>query len=346
MIRVLSYPAATTAEPVDATRLAEFLAEESSEQRIIWVDLLEPTPEEEEQVLAGIFKFHPLAIEDCQRERLTPGRGVHLPKVEDYGEYLYTIINPIAMESFDATPTPTARRDLSTRQLNVFLGQNYIVTHHYEKLHAIESAMTSCSRNPHFMKRGPDYLYHLVLDDIVDQYTPMLDAFDREIDQLEEEVFRRPSRRTLLSILAMKRKIFGLRRITMYQREMVYRLSRGEFELISQEEIAYYRNVYDHMVRATELAESYRDTMTSLLDAYMSMSSNRMNEVMKVLTMFSTFFLPLSFIAGVYGMNFDTSVSPFNMPELHWVYGYPFALGLMALVGIGLWVFFRNKKWL
>ena len=344
MIRVLKYPAENQVSEVSVERLRELVDECLADSTVIWVDLNEPTPEEETEVLANIFKFHPLAIEDCQRERLTPGRGDHLPKVEDYGAYLYTIINPIDMEIFGNGTRDN--RGLLTHQLNVFLGENYIVTHHYEVLHPIESAMNSCTRNTQFLKRGPDYLYHMVLDDIVDQYTPMLDAFDKEIEQLEDEVFRQSSRRTLLRILAMKRKIFGLRRITTYQREMVYRLSRGEFELISDQEIAYYRNVFDHMVRAAELAESYRDAMTSLLDAYMSMSANRMNEVMKVLTMFSTFFLPLSFIAGVYGMNFDTTISPFNMPELKWVYGYPFALGLMALVGIGLFVYFRNKKWM
>ena len=344
MIRILSYSPESHLAPIEVEELKRLVASNFEPEIIVWVDLSEPTEEEEKLILETIFHFHQLAIEDCQRERLTPERGDHLPKVEDYGSYLFSIINPI---DTDEKGVPAANgHDIRTHQLNVFLGESYIVTHHYEKSHQIDYGIVSCERNENLLKRGPDYLYHLILDDIVDQYTPMLDGFDQEIDRLEDEVFRRPNQRTLLRILGMKRKVFSLRRITMYQREMVYRLSRGEFELINQEEIAYYRNVFDHMVRAAELAESYRDAMTSLLDAYLSMTSNRMNEIMKVLTMFATFFLPLSFIAGLYGMNFDPNTSPYNMPELHWMYGYPFALGLMLTVGIGLYLYFKRKKWL
>jgi magnesium transporter len=344
MIRILSYSPESSLAPIEIEELKRLIASNFANDIIAWVDLSEPTEEEETTILESIFHFHPLAIEDCRREKLTPERGDHLPKVEDYGSYLFSVINPIET---DESGTPTASgRDIRTHQLNVFLGESYIVTHHYEQSHSINTGMTSCERNENLLKRGPDYLYHLILDDIVDQYTPMLDGFDQEIDRLEDEVFRRPNQRTLLRILGMKRKVFSLRRITMYQREMVYRLSRGEFELINQDEIAYYRNVFDHMVRAAELAESYRDAMTSLLDAYLSMTSNRMNEIMKVLTMFSTFFLPLTFIAGLYGMNFDPNASPYNMPELRWFYGYPFALVLMLVIGIAMYIYFRKKKWM
>jgi magnesium transporter len=344
MIRTLTYSPEKPLSPISIEELESFVGSKSDDGQVVWVDLSEPTHEEEEQILAEIFKFHRLAIEDCQRERLTPERGDHLPKVEDYGGYLFSIINPLTNE--ESTPGMGMGHELKTRQLNVFLGESYIVTHHYEVSHEIDVGITQCERNANILKRGPDYLYHLLLDDIVDQYTPILSSFDQEISRMEDEVFRKPTQRTLLRILSMKRKVFALRRITVYQREMVYRLSRGEFDLINEKEIAYYRNVFDHLVRAAELTESYRESMTSLLDAYLSMSSNRMNEVMKVLTMFSTFFLPLSFIAGVYGMNFDPDTSPYNMPELRWFYGYPFALGLMAVIGLGLFLYFRNKKWL
>jgi magnesium transporter len=196
------------------------------------------------------------------------------------------------------------------------------------------------------LERGPDYVYHLILDRIVDQYTPILDAFDDEIDQLEDEIFGKMNSHTLSKILNMKRQVFSMRRITTYQREMVYRLSRGEFDLITDDEIAYYRNVFDHLVRAAELAESYRDILAGLVDAYLSMTSNRLNEIMKVLAIISTFFLPLTFIVGVYGMNFDTSTSPYNMPELKWVFGYPFAWGVMIMTAIVMFIYFKRKKWL
>jgi magnesium transporter len=231
--------------------------------------------------------------------------------------------------------------DVQTRQINVFLGESFIVTHHYEPSKAITDARSACEKNPQLFSRGPDFIYHLILDDIVSNYSPVLDRFDEAIEALEDAVFRRnATNRTLAMILAMKRTVFRMRRITTYQREMVFRLSRGEFALVTQDEIAYYRNVYDHLERATDLTESYRDVLTGLLDAYMSMSANRLNEVMKVLTIISTFFLPLTFVAGVYGMNFE------HMPELHWKYGYLFAWGIMAAISVVMFVYFRRKKWI
>jgi len=311
----------------------------------IWVDLLTPTFEEEESILVDLFGFHQLAVEDCRHERTEPRHGDHLPKVEDYSDYLFCIINPIDLverppEQNDEEPEGPIHSIIRTRQVNAFLGRNYIVTHHYEPSHAIEQAMSMCGRNPMSLDRGPDYVYHLILDDIVDQYSQILDRFDEEIDELETMVFHSSGKATFTRIQAMKRSLIRLRRITTYQREMVYRLARGEFELINDKEIAYYRNVFDHLVRAVELVESYRDVITGLLDAHLSMTSNRMNEIMKVLTIFSTFFLPLTFIAGVYGMNFK------HMPELEWRYGYLLAWVIMLIIAGAMFLFFRRKKWM
>jgi magnesium transporter len=325
---------------IDVEGLRALLASPDASDAVVWVDLENPSTEEEDLYLGEIFDFHPLAIQDCRRERLNPERGDHLPKVEDYDRYLFSIINPI-----DAVPRTTKEQGeprfyLETRQLNVFLGECFIVTHHYEPCAAITLAHASRQKNPGLIHRGPDYLYHMILNDIVDQYSPILDEYDLYIDELEEEIFHQPNGRTLAKILDMKREIFRLRRITVYQREMVFRLSRGDYDLITQEEIAYYRNVFDHLVRAADLTESYRDVLTGLIDAYLSMTSNRMNEIMKVLTIISTVFLPLTFIVGLYGMNFTF------MPELHWRYGYLFAWVLMiATVGLMLF-FFRKKRWL
>lgn len=328
---------------VDPNDLPGLLAAPRTTDSTIWVDLENPTVEEEDLYLQRIFDFHPLAILDCRRERLTPTRGDHLPKVEDYGSYLFSIINPIELTAEDLIPPAehdTTEVELSTRQLNVFLGSDYIVTHHYEPSHAIAAAIGSCRKNSHLLARGPDFLYHLILDDIVDQYSPILDKYDSYIDQLEGEIFQRPTRETLQKILNMKRQIFRLRRITTYQREMVFRLSRGDYALITEHEIAYYRNVFDHLVRAADLTESYRDMLTGMVDAYLSMTSNKLNEIMKVLTIISTFFLPLTFIVGLYGMNFTF------MPELHWRYGYLFVWILMLGSALTMYGFFRKKKWL
>jgi magnesium transporter len=332
------------ARSIDVAQLQALRAGDQATAPNVWIDLNEPTTDEEDRILVDLMGFHPLAVLDCRRERISPERGDHLPKVEDYGTYLFSIINPIDLSQDAAKDSATT--EILTQQLNVFVGEKYIVTHHYEPSHAIAKVISSCTKNPAHLKRGPDFIYHLILDNIVDQYTPILDMFDEEIDLLEDEIFGALNKRTLPKILNMKRQVFSLRRITMYQREMVYRLSRGEFDLITDAEIAYYRNVFDHLVRAAELAESYRDILTGLVHANLSMTSNRLNETMKVLAVISTFFLPLTFVAGVYGMNFDPNVSPFNMPELRWAFGYPFAWGVMIAMAVVMFIYFKRKKWL
>jgi magnesium transporter len=340
MISIFVSNAEHTLEQRTIEELPDLLKSVSENASTVWVDLNEPTAEEEDRVLRDIFEFHPLTILDCRRERINPEHGHHLPKVEDFREYLFAIINAIELVETDRGIDGEEGFDVRTRQLNTYLGEHFIVTHHYEPSPPIKETGLLCQKNAQLLERGPDYIYHLILDNIVDEYSPILDRFDHRIEALEDDVFSSLNSRTLPSILDMKRQVFRLRRITTYQREMVYRLSRGEFPLVSEKEIAYYRNVYDHLVRATELAESYRDILTGLLDAYLSMTSNRMNEVMKVLTIISTFFLPLTFIAGVYGMNFEF------MPELHWRYGYLFVWGLMIAIAIVMFIFFKRRRWI
>lgn len=315
-----------------------------------WIDIEDPTEEEEDLILTEIFQFHKLAVLDCKRERLTPERGDHLPKVEDYGDYLFVIFNPLdpPKEQLKAIPEYGQRRDRNealqvefpTRQLNAFLGQNFLVTHHYETSKAISYVRDLCGRNNHMLKRGPDFVFHVVIDELSDNYAPLTEYLDTMLDELEQNIFTTSQTVTLVTILNVKKGIMRLKRVTHYQREILSRLSRGEFELISEKEIYYYRNAYDHLVRINDLIETYRESITGLVELYMSVTSNKLNTVMKALTVLSSIFLPLTFIAGVYGMNFD------NMPELRWKYGYFITLGIMAFVGISQIWFFRKKGWL
>ena len=215
-----------------------------------------------------------------------------------------------------------------------------LVTHHQRPLRSISYAMELCGKNAQTLGRGPDFLFHIIIDDIVDNYTPILDSLDEAVDGMEEEIFHSPSQRTMVRILELKKNIMTIRRVAVYQREMLNRLSRGEFPLITHEETFFYRNVYDHLVRMTDLADSYRDMVSGLLDAYLSVTSNNLNRVMKVLTIISTIFLPLSVITGFFGMNFKF------LPGLEWEYGVLMTTAFMALVGFGmLWVF-KWKRWL
>jgi magnesium transporter len=207
-------------------------------------------------------------------------------------------------------------------------------------LKSITYATQLCAKNPLTLGRGPDYLFHIIIDDLVDNYTPILDHLDEMIDAMEDEVFHQPSQDSMVRILQMKKNITTMRRIGLYQREMLNRLSRGEFSLITQQEMIYYRNVYDHLVRMSDMADSYRDTVSGLLDAYLSVTSNRLNQVMKVLTIISTIFLPLGVITGFFGMNFV------HLPGSQWEYGVAATAVFMGIVAlIMLWIFKRNR-WL
>jgi magnesium transporter len=282
-----------------------------------------------------LLDIHPLAIEDAQRGRDEEG---HLPKVEDFNDYLFIIFNPI--ERKNGATENEEKLDIRTAQLSAFLFSRMLVTLHYRPMRSIAYATQMCSKNPQMLGRGPDFLFHLIIDDIVDSYTPILDALDEAVDAMEDEVFEKPSQRCMVRILQLKKDIMTIRRIAVYQREMLNRLSRGEFSLISEGEIIYYRNVYDHLVRMTDLAESYRDVVSGLLDAYLSVTSNNLNRVMKVLTIISTIFLPLSVITGFFGMNFE------YLPGLHWEYGHTAATLFMLFVAGGmLWVF-KHNRWM
>lgn len=312
----------------------------------IWVDMTNPTEQEEETVLIQMFLFHHLAVEDCQRERVQPEEGDHFPKVEDYNDYLYVIFNPVDIplgarihSTEDDEEDPPLSINFRTRQLNAFLGLNYIVTHHYEPSLAVEYTMQLCWKNQNILGRGPDYLFHIIIDQIVDHYAPVMEYFDDVLEEAENRVVATNSSDLLVQILRLKKSMQRFKRITTYQREILSRLARGEFELVSTEEMAYYRNVYDHLVRIVDVAESYRDIINGLVDAHLSVTSNRMNSIMKVLTMMSTIFLPLTLITGVYGMNFDV------MPELRWKYGYLFVWVLLGSVCGSMLLFFRKKGW-
>ncbi len=306
-------------------------------KEIIWIDIHNPTKEELELVLQKVFSFHALAIEDVKpKEREPNAETLHHPKIDDYGKYLFIIFHGIVENHAEKG----SNNFFHTFQLSAFLGKNFLITIHYHPVTIIEELFHKCELNNLFLQRGPDYLMHIVLDGMVDYYSPVLDRIDENIDVLEDEIFSTPTNRTLSKIITAKRKISKLYRITASQREILLRLSRGEFPLISQQESFYYRNVYDHLVRIAELSESYRDSMSTILEAYLSIVSNRLNEVMKFLTIMGTIILPLTLVTGIYGMNFEF------MPELHWRYGYVAVWFVMGIISVSLLLFFKKRKWM
>jgi magnesium transporter len=207
-----------------------------------------------------------------------------------------------------------------------------------------KEVVDSLERDPALLKKGPAWLAHAILDNAVDRFLPVVDQLNDDIEKLETEALVRAGTPqgtpVLRRILRFRRMLQDLRRMSIHQREILLRLARGEFDEIPRDAVPFYRDVFDHFVRITDLIESFRDSVTSALEAYLTVQNNRMGEVMKTLTLISTIMLPLTFIAGLYGMNFE------HMPELHWLWGYPFAIGLMLAVAIGILVYFRHKGWL
>jgi magnesium transporter len=310
-------------EGFTADQLPELLQEPGA---VIWVDMEKPT-EADEQVLLDVFDFHPLTVEDCRENR-------HYPKIEEFPSYIYFIVHGVRAD--------TSPDRFNTIELDGFLGPNYVITYHHDFFRSIANVKQLLRTSPIACRRGPAFLLHQILDQVVDYYSPVLDDFDTRIDELEHEIFNltRPNNVILAEIMDLKRSVLRLRRISNKQMDIILRMSRGEFALIPDEMRPFYRDIYDHIVRVTDLAESYRDLIGGSLEAYLSVVSNRMNEIMKVLTVFSAVMLPLTFIAGVYGMNFD------NMPELHTRYGYFGALVVMAIVALGMLIFFWRRGWL
>lgn len=313
-------------------------------KRVYWIDLDNPTEDEEELVLRQFFPVHMLTYMDItQRHHGTDGRS-HLPKVEAFPDYLFVVVNPLR-EEFVRHLSPaqplTATADIrSITQLSAVLTHNILITHHREPLQSIRDLHQYLGKHQDQAGRGPDYLFHLVLDGMVDRFAPVQDDIQDALERIEDEVFLRPTQDILQQLLALKRCVTTLRKTLVYEREVLARLIRGDLDLIDVREMAYYRNVYDHVVRSTELIESSREMVNDLMQTYMSAMSNRLNEVMKVLTMISTVGMVCTLIAGIYGMNFEF------MPELKSPWGYPFALLLMSAASLTALAFFRWRKWL
>lgn len=337
MITVFRYDAASKAcKRLDAATQETLGPPDGSD--VMWVDLENPTPDEERFIFGEWLPVHKLTLEDITRLRREPDSPPHLPKAEEFPDYLFVIVNPLVANTAGSAGSMPAGQAIT--QLSAVLTHRLLITHHYKPLGSIEELRDYLGRHDAEAGRGPDYLFHHVLDATVDAYAPVLDRLEDGLDALEERVFGRPKADLLPRLLRFKRIIVTLRKTLIHEREVLARLQRGDFALIDERERVYYRNVYDHLLRFTELIEGARDMVSDLMQSHLAAMSNRLNEIMKVLTMISTIILPMTLIAGVYGMNFKKW-----FPELEWEYGYPFALGLMALTAVTTLGIFKWRKW-
>ena len=281
--------------------------------------------------LADLFKIHPLALEDVSNLH-------HRAKAEDYEDYLFVITHMMRI----------IEGNLDTEQLSLFIGKNYVLTIQEradgDVLEPVRDRLRR-SKGRLIRKGGSNYLGYAIMDATIDGYFPVMEHFGDQISELEDKVVDNPDRNIISETHRLKRELRVLRQAIWPMREVIVNLN-GDNDIMSAETRIYLRDCRDHVISIIELLEVDRERASGLIDIYLSSINNQMNETMKVLTVIATIFIPLSFIASVYGMNFDTSKSPWNMPELEWVYGYPFALSLMALVALILLGYFAKRGWI
>ena len=288
-----------------------------------WIDL-ENTGTAGFDALKPTLQFHPMAVEDCVTD-------VNFPRVDDYGPYLYLAVHSARWDENEVGPT--------IKELDIILGKNYILTYHEEPTRGLTRAAELVGRRGTILEKGPDHLLYLILDVMVDNYMPILEQVQGKVDTLEEAILHRPDKKRLAEILRFKRGIAQLRRIVGPQRDTVLALTRDEYDVIRPEIRPYLRDVYDRLARISDLLDSFRDELATILDIYVSQVSNQLNEVMKVLTLITVIIVPVTLIASIYGMN--VTFPGVNTKDGFWV-----AMGLMVLTGLGMVWFFRSRKWL
>ena len=327
LVRVIAYgPDGFLDQPVEDLRS---LAGLQRTWPVVWVNVDGLGDEKLLREIGEIFGLHPLALADVTN---VPQRA----KVEQYGRQVFVV-----------TRMAHAGEELETEQLSLFLGEGFVLTFQERPGDCLDPIRERIRKGTAKVRAaGADYLAYAVIDAVIDNCFPVLEQYGERIEALEDRVIADPDARLVGQIHAAKRDLLNLRRAVWPQREALNWLLREQFPLITEDTRLYLRDCYDHAAQIIDILETYRELASGLLEAYMSSLSNRMNEVMKVLTIIATIFIPLSFVAGLYGMNFNPDKSPWNMPELSWRLGYPFALALMAVVAAGMLVYFRRKGWL
>jgi magnesium transporter len=290
----------------------------------VWLDLQSPR-DEDIALLREEFQFHPLSIEDATRHH-------ERPKLESFENYYFMV--------FYALHFDEAAGRLISQSLGLFIGANYLVSVHYGAAATIDETLRRWQSNTAEFGTDAGALLYALLDALVDDYFPVIDALAERVESIEEQIFARFSEDALQQVFALKRDLLGVRRVVAPERDVLNVLIRREVPIFERNTILYLQDVYDHIVRITDSIDTYRDLLSSALDAFLSLQSNQLNQIVKVLTIASIVLMCDALIAGIYGMNFEF------MPELHWRYGYAWALGLMVVVSVTLVLFLRRRRWL
>lgn len=327
MIRSLYYlPGNPIQKDIPPEQFPELIRNENS---VLWVDFVSEPPETSLPILQE-FGFHPLAIDDALQE-------THVPKLDDWGNYLYIVLNHMDMAQNGGTWEP------DVDELDIFLGKNYIVTHHDHRISAIDDTWVACDRDERNVQEGADHLLYRIADNLVAAYMPAVEKIDQAIDEIEAIVFDRPSPHTLERLFSLKRVLVAMRRIILPQREVLNKLARDEYQVIDPKDRVFFRDIYDHLVRLHDINESLRDLVGGALDTYLSVINNRMNEVMKTLTVITTLFMPLTFVTGFFGMNFFEPPGTLNSWTTHPV--FYIVLGINIVLPTVMYIWMHRRTW-
>lgn len=284
-----------------------------------WLDLYKPTKAEYTYILQEYFRFHPLAIEDCVEY-------VQRPKVDFYDGYNFLVLHAFGEDG------------LEPHEIDLFVSERYIVSFHFSHSNAIERVWAKLGERKR-MKKSPLHVAHTIIDQIVDDYFSPVYYIEDHLNAIDDNLTGDTAGRVLEEVFDIRSDLSKLRRTIIPMRDLLYRiLNSTRFYGVSDHEI-YFKDIHDHLLKLSEMIEASRELTADIRDSYFSLNSHHMNNIMKTLTVFSTIFMPLTFIVGVYGMNFE------NMPELKWEYGYFICLAVMAFIGGGMMVWFYKKGW-
>lgn len=327
MIKTIYYLNGTTQTNLTPDEIKAAL---SKKQGVLWVDLIQTPYGESEQILLDLFGFHPLAVSDALDE-------IHVPRVDDWGDYLYLVLHNIRFDPLDEEP-------LKTDELDVFLGKHFLVTYQNISIPIVERVRNLLERDSRFLQRGADHLFYKLADDLIADTMPVVDQMDDEIDTLEDRMFQSTNQELLERIFTLKRSLLHMRRILMPQRELFNKLARGDDHVIDPQERVFFRDIYDHLVRLYDISESLRDLIGGVLETYLSVINNRMNDVMKTLTIITTLFMPISFLTGFFGMNFFAAEPPFSIWTTRPV--FILVLSIFVLLPLGMFFWMRSRKWM
>jgi magnesium transporter len=327
MIRSLYFSQGQTRSDLTVDDLPQKLKDA---QGVLWVDFEETPSETDEPILRNVFGFHPLAVDDALQE-------THVPKLDDWGKYLYIVLQALTFLREDCS--------IESLELDVFLGENYIVTHHDLPIPAVSRVWKACQRDERYLSMDADHFLYKLIDELVVDYMTTVEEMDEEIEWVEDQIFDKPTSNTVQRLFTLKRATLHLRRSLSPLREVLNKLARDDFQVVDEKDRIYFRDIYDHLVRLHDISESLRDLVGGALDTYLSVINNRMNDIMKTFTVITTLFMPISFLTGFFGMNF---FQPIADPLVKWTGLSPFIVLVVIIIGLpfSMLMWIRKRGWM